>query len=72
MKKITYWDVLRTYHSQLYKSKMYWMSGILIFLGFVMMLVTLPRVTLGSTVFALGIILLFTSKIIVLNQQVKN
>jgi hypothetical protein len=51
---------------------MYWMSGILIFLGFVMMLVTLPRVTLGSTVFALGIILLFTSKIIVLNQQVKN
>lgn len=75
MKKATYWDVLspimKQYRHALYRSKLYWLSAIVIIAGFISMICLPEGLKCGSILFLAGIILLVISKLVVLNQPVK-
>lgn len=71
-KKLTYWDILRLYHNALYKSKLYWLSGLLILVGFVLIVIfaTNDASLIGLVIFVIGVISLFVSKWMLLGKTV--
>lgn len=70
MGKLTYWDVVKKYQRELYKSKLYWLGALLIVLGFIVTMISFDYVSaIGSLV--IGFILIIVSKIKVLRMKVK-
>lgn len=70
MGKLTYWDVVKKYQRELYKSKLYWLGALLIVLGFIVTMISFDYVSaIGSLV--IGFILIIVSKLKVLRMKVK-
>lgn len=70
-KRATYWNVLRDFYKELYKSKLYWISGVLIIISFAIFFANRNLIKVSLIILIIGIILLAISKIIIFRKEIK-
>lgn len=70
-KRLTYWNVLRSFYKKLYQSKLYWISGVFILLSFTIFFANRTLLKISLITLIIGIILLVISKVIILRKEIK-
>lgn len=70
LKNLTYWDIMKNYHKVLYKSRLYWVSALLIAVGALSILCNIKYYPLGLTSALIGIILLIISKFKTMQEKI--